>query len=65
MKSKISSKNEMLLIFWIIGHTHDLITWYDFHNDRTGLSPVLGCENITVKYPMTGRVKDIIIYDLS
>ena len=52
-----------LFNFWVIGHVNDLVTWYDCHNDRTRLSPVLGCgsltpphENITVKYPMTDRV---------
>ena len=53
-----------LLIFWLIGHSNDLVTWYACHNDRTRLTPGLGCgslrpphENITVKYPMTDRVK--------
>ena len=32
-----------LLIFWVIGHANDLVTWYDWHNDWTRVSPVLGC----------------------
>ena len=51
-------------IFWVIGHSNDLVTWYDCHNDWTRLSPVLGYgsfrlphENITVKYPLTDRAK--------
>ena len=53
-----------LLIFWVISHLIDLVTWYECHDDRTRLSPVLGCGSlrpphdiITVKYPMTDRVK--------
>ena len=56
-----------LLIFWAISHANDLVTGCDQHNDRTRLSPVLGCgslrppphENITVKYPMTDRVNEL------
>ena len=35
-----------LLIFWVIGHANDLVTWYDWHNDWTRLSPVLGCGSL-------------------
>ena len=46
-----------------------LITCYDFHNDRTWLSLVLGCgslgppphENIMVKYPMTVGLSQIVV----
>ena len=30
-----------LLIFWVIGHANDLVTWYDWHNNGTRLSLVL------------------------
>ena len=35
-----------LLIFWVIGHVNDLVTWYDCHDDRTRLSPDLGCGSL-------------------
>ena len=37
-----------LLIFWVIGHVNDLVTWYDCHDDQARLSPVLGCGSLTL-----------------